>query len=142
MDKGLRRLSRVELVDIIYELKKSNDEKDAQIQQLQAALDDKTLRVAQAGSIAQAALSINGVFEAAQAAANQYLASVKAAAESLGASGNPAPAGETTVFDSAPASVGAAVPAEADLAAAAPLPAPKPPAHFAKPPAHAGDEWA
>ena len=111
MDKGLRRLSRVELVDIIYELKKSNDEKDAQIQQLQAALDDKTLRVAQAGSIAQAALSINGVFEAAQAAANQYLASVKAAAESLGASGNPASAGETTDFDSAPASVGATFPA-------------------------------
>jgi len=37
-----------------------------------------TLRLEQVGSIAEAALSLNRVFEAAQAAADQYLESVKA----------------------------------------------------------------
>ncbi len=78
-DKELKRLSRVELIDIIYEMQKQSEEKDAQMQKMQTALDDRTLRIANAGSIAEAAFSINGIFEAAQAAADQYLASIKAA---------------------------------------------------------------
>ena len=78
-DKELRHLSRAELIDIIYELQKQSDEKDAQMQEMQTALDERTLRISNAGSIAEAAVSINGVFEAAQAAADQYLASVKSA---------------------------------------------------------------
>lgn len=78
-DNELKHLNRAELIDIIYELQKENDEKDAQMQKMQAALDEKTLRVAKAGSIAEAAISVNGVFEAAQAAAEQYLTSVRAA---------------------------------------------------------------
>ena len=35
--------------------------------------------MSKAGSIAEAAISVNGVFEAAQAAADQYLASIRAA---------------------------------------------------------------
>ncbi len=76
-DKEFKRLSREELVDIIYVLQKQNDEKDAQIKELQATLDDRTLRLSKAGSIAEAAISVNGVFEAAQAAAEQYLSSVR-----------------------------------------------------------------
>lgn len=78
-DKELRHLSRAELVDIIYELQKQNDEKDAQMQKMQAALDERVLGMSKAGSIAEAAISVNGVFEAAQAAADQYLASIRAA---------------------------------------------------------------
>ena len=77
-DKELRHLSRLELIDIIYELQKQNDASAAQIQELQEKLKEKELRIANAGSIAEAAVSINGVFEAAQAAADQYLLSVKA----------------------------------------------------------------
>ncbi len=76
-DRELRHLSRAELVDIIYELQLQSDEKDRQMQKLRSALEDRTLRISKAGSIAEAAISINGVFEVAQAAANQYLASVK-----------------------------------------------------------------
>ena len=80
-DKELKRLSRAELIDIIYELQKQSEEKDAQMQTMQTALDERTLRMSKAGSIAEAAISVNGVFEAAQAAADQYLLSLKAAAE-------------------------------------------------------------
>ena len=76
-DKEMKLLSRAELIDIIYELQKQNDEKDTQLQKMQAALEERTIRLANAGSIAEAALSISGVFEAAQAAADQYLTSIR-----------------------------------------------------------------
>ena len=79
-DKELKRLGRAELIDIIYELQKHSDEKDAQMHKMQTALNERTLRISKAGSIAEAAISVNGVFEAAQAAADQYLLSLKAAA--------------------------------------------------------------
>lgn len=78
-DRELRHLSRLELIDIIYELQKRNDASAAQIEELQQKLSEKELRIANAGSIAEAAVSVNGVLEAAQAAADQYLLSVKAA---------------------------------------------------------------
>ncbi len=79
-DKELRHLSRAELIDIIYELQKQSEKKDAQMKKLRAALEDRVLRISKAGSIAEAAIGVNGVFEAAQAAADQYLASIKVAA--------------------------------------------------------------
>ena len=78
-DKELKRLNRRELVDIIYELQKKDAERENVIERLQAALAQKELAVSEAGSIAEAALKVNGVFEAAQAAANQYLLSIRAA---------------------------------------------------------------
>ena len=78
-DKELKRLNRRELVDIIYELQKKDAERENEIERLQAALAQKELAVSEAGSIAEAALKVNGVFEAAQAAANQYLLSIRAA---------------------------------------------------------------
>ena len=78
-DKELRRLSRAELVDIIFELQKRCEECYGTIDKLQKKLDEKELRIANAGSIAEAAVQINGVLEAAQAAADQYLLSICAA---------------------------------------------------------------
>lgn len=78
-DKDLRRLSRAELLDILYEQQKRYEDSLAENQALRQQLEDRTLRIASAGSIAEAAIQVNGVFEAAQAAADQYLTSVKAA---------------------------------------------------------------
>lgn len=78
-DKELRHLGRSELIEMLYEAQKQNEEKDAQIAELRAQLDDRTLRLSQCGSIAEAALQLNGVFDAAQAAAAQYLDSIRAA---------------------------------------------------------------
>lgn len=77
-DKELRRLSRSELIDIIYELQKQNQQKDAACQELQKKLEEKTLTLSNVGSIAEAALQLNDVFQAAQAAADQYVLSVEA----------------------------------------------------------------
>ena len=78
-DKELRRLSRAELLDILYEQQKQYEASLAENRALQQKLEDRTLRISKAGSIADAAVQISGVLEAAQAAADQYLASVKAA---------------------------------------------------------------
>lgn len=71
-DKELRRLSRAELIEILYALQKQNEQLTEQNRQLAGQLEDRRLRMREAGSIAEAALQLNGVFEAAQAAADQY----------------------------------------------------------------------
>lgn len=77
-DKELRKLSRYELVDIIYELQKQAIENQKLLEQLREKLDERELKLSNSGSIAQAALEVNNVFETAQNAADQYLFSVKA----------------------------------------------------------------
>lgn len=76
-DRELRRMSRTELIEIIYALKQSEDALKAENAALTAQLQDRQLHLQKAGSIAQAALELNHVFEAAQAAADEYLISVR-----------------------------------------------------------------
>jgi regulator of protease activity HflC (stomatin/prohibitin superfamily) len=80
-DKEFRRLSRSQLIEIIYklqlELDKVNEEKDF----LESELKDKRLRLRNAGNIADAALEINNCFRSAQNAAEQYLNEIKAIRE-------------------------------------------------------------
>ena len=71
--KELKRLSRRELVDIIYQMKKNEQQLQEEIAALQEALQDKRIRLSVAGSIADAAVSIANVFSAAQTAADMYL---------------------------------------------------------------------
>jgi len=80
-DRELRRMSRTELVEIIFALKQSEDQLKAENAALTAQLQDRQLHIEKAGSIAQAALELNKVFEAAQAAADDYAASVRARAD-------------------------------------------------------------
>lgn len=77
-DKELRRLSRQELMDIIYQLKKNEQKLQARLERAEQKLQEREIYISKAGSIAEAALALNGVFEAAQQAANDYLRSVKA----------------------------------------------------------------
>jgi hypothetical protein len=71
--KELRRLSRRELVDVIYQLKKNEQEMQEKIQQMEQALEDKRIRLSVAGSIAEATASVTNIFAAAQNTADLYL---------------------------------------------------------------------
>ncbi len=75
-EKDLKKLSRLELIDIIYELQKRLIESEKEAAALKDRLKDRELRISSSGSIAEAAIKLNGVFESAQAAADQYLQSV------------------------------------------------------------------
>ena len=68
--KELKKLSRRELVDIIYQLKKNEQEKQEEIAALEEALQEKRIRVSVAGSIAEAAADITQIFSAAQQTAD------------------------------------------------------------------------
>ena len=72
-------MRRTELVEIILTLKQSEDQLRAENAALSAQLQERQIHIENAGSIAQAALELNKVFEAAQAAADEYVASVLAA---------------------------------------------------------------
>lgn len=80
-EKELRRMSREELVEIIYAMQQRQQQLEQEKADLQAKLEERTLKWEKAGSLAEAALSLNDVFAAAQAAADQYLESVKAGEE-------------------------------------------------------------
>ena len=73
VSKELKRLSRRELVDIIYQLKKNEQELQDQISSLQESLQERRIRMSVAGSIAEAATDITNIFAAAQRTADLYL---------------------------------------------------------------------
>ena len=78
--KELRKLRRKDLLEILLEQSKENEDQRVllavqkqKILHLEERLMDKRIAIAEAGTMAEAALKLNGVFEAAQAAAQQYL---------------------------------------------------------------------
>ena len=73
INKELKKLSRRELVDIIYQMKKNAQTMQEEIASLQEALQDKRLRLSTAGSISEAAASITNIFSTAQMTADLYL---------------------------------------------------------------------
>lgn len=78
-DKELKRMSRSDLIEIIYQYQNREVEQTEKIEELTAQLGERRSHIENAGSIAEAALSMNHVFEAAQAAADQFLEEVRAA---------------------------------------------------------------
>jgi len=77
-DKELKRLGKSDLIEIIYQQKKQELELRQQLEDAEQKLADRRIRIAESGSLAEAALKINGIFEAAQEAADTYLAEIKA----------------------------------------------------------------
>lgn len=72
-DKELRRMNRRELLEMLVAQMEENQSLKSQLQAAQAQLEDRRIQIEKAGSISEAALQLNGVFDAAQAAAQQYL---------------------------------------------------------------------
>ncbi len=81
VNKELRRLSRRELVDIIFQMKRNEEKLQEKIVSLKAALEIKRIKIAKAGSIADVAAEITQVFSAAQATADLYLREITAMKE-------------------------------------------------------------
>lgn len=77
-DKELRRLKRSELLEILYEQEKEIAELRKKLNRATRKLEDRRILIEESGSIAEAALRLNEVFKAAQAAADQYLENIRA----------------------------------------------------------------
>lgn len=76
-------MSRADLIEIIYQYKRKNDELTEENLDLSKKLSDRIIRLENSGSIAEAAMTLNGIFDAAQQAADDYLDSLKAANKSI-----------------------------------------------------------
>ena len=76
-DRELRKLSRKDLLELLVSVSRERDTLQAEMETAKAALQNRQLHIEQAGSIAEAALQLNGVFDAAQTAAEQYLENVR-----------------------------------------------------------------
>lgn len=73
----LKHLNRRELIDIIYQQKKSEQELQAENEQLRKQLETKRIALSKAGSVAEAALALTDIFSTAQASADIYLAEIE-----------------------------------------------------------------
>lgn len=71
-DKELRKLKRADLLSIMLEQSREIEQLRQKLNTAEASLRDRTIKIEQAGSIAEASLQLSGVFEAAQLACQQY----------------------------------------------------------------------
>ena len=81
--KELRRLRRTDLMEMLLELSKENADLRLQLEEANRKLADRELQVEQAGSLAEAALKLSGIFEAAQAACEQYEYNIRLRSQQL-----------------------------------------------------------
>ena len=75
--KNIKKMSRKELLEILVLQSKKIDELEKKLEEKEGQLISKSILIENAGSIAEAALQINKIFEVAQAAADQYLENIK-----------------------------------------------------------------
>lgn len=73
----LRKYSKADLLELLIEQKKRTDELEKELSEVYEALNEKDLKIKKSGSLAEAAISLSGVFEAADKAAAQYIDNVK-----------------------------------------------------------------
>ncbi len=82
--KELRRMRKFELLELLLEQEREIQALESENTALKEQLNIQQLKIEKAGSIAEAALSLSGVFEAAQNAADLYLALLKNRTEATG----------------------------------------------------------
>lgn len=83
-EKELRKMNRRQLLELLMLQTRRNEElenkvvdAERRLADMKRQLNEGQLSVASVGTLAEAAMKINGVFEAADAAAKQYLENVK-----------------------------------------------------------------
>lgn len=78
MDKNkLRKISKKELLEILLSQAKRIDELEHELNDTKSKLESKKITIDESGSLAEAALKLNGIFECAEEAAKQYLINIK-----------------------------------------------------------------
>ena len=75
--KELKRMSREELAELLLIERRRISELEEEVAALNAKLEEREIKIENAGSIAEASLSLNGVFESTEAACRQYIENVE-----------------------------------------------------------------
>lgn len=77
MNKELKKLNRKELLELLLEQTRRIEELENEIHNLNKKLESKKVIFKNAGSLADAALQLSGIFSVAQEAADIYLSNIK-----------------------------------------------------------------
>lgn len=76
-DKELRKLQKMELLEILVDQRKRIDELEKELAETREKLEDREIQIRNSGSIAEASLKLTNVFVEAQKAADLYLENVR-----------------------------------------------------------------
>lgn len=82
-EKELKRLNRYQLLELLIFQTERADSLEKQLEEVKTELESRRIQLTEMGSIAEAALHLGGVFEAAQAAADVYINAAKEQAAAL-----------------------------------------------------------
>lgn len=76
-ERELRRLSRTDLLELLLAQRRENEQLRCILDQTQAQLADRTIKIDNAGSIAEASLQLSSVFTAAQDSCQYYIDNIR-----------------------------------------------------------------
>ena len=82
-EKDLRKLNRYQLLELLVVQTERADKLQAKLDAAENQLAERQLQLSSLGSIAEASLQLNGVFQAAQQAADQYMEAAKKHAKQI-----------------------------------------------------------
>lgn len=80
-EKELKKLSRADLLEMLIDQSTELQTLREKLDTAETALKSREIAIDKAGSLAEASLQLNGVFEAAQAASEQYMENIRRLSE-------------------------------------------------------------
>ena len=80
-EKELRRLSRTDLLELLLAQRRENEQLRCILDETQAQLADRTIKIDNAGTLAEASLQLSGIFTAAQDACQYYVDNIQQLSE-------------------------------------------------------------
>ena len=80
-ERELRRLSRADLLELLLAQRRENAQLRCMLDQTQSQLADRTIKIDNAGTLAEASLQLSGIFTAAQDACQYYVDNIQQLSE-------------------------------------------------------------
>lgn len=82
--KDLKKLGRKELLEILLEQQLLIEKQEEELKEIKKKLERRKINISNSGTLAEAALRLSGIFEAAQEAADIYLENLKEQSDGKG----------------------------------------------------------
>lgn len=73
----LQKLTRLDLIEMLLQATRDNEQLRSDLEHVRQQLEDREAAIGASADLAEATLRLNGVVEAAQAAADQYLENIR-----------------------------------------------------------------
>ena len=80
-ERELRKLSRTDLLELLLAQRRENEQLRCLLDQAEAQLADRTIKIDKAGTLAEASLQLSGIFEAAEISCKYYLDNIRQVSE-------------------------------------------------------------